>query len=330
MPKKTAMQIRKRFSPFTEGQPFFHNVLIEPGIILRRIIVKLTGTVTLSAGTTNGVSTGENPGNLLGFIDVDAEPVPGGLFVGGKIVHLDARAINKLRCFDKGYSIPDFVQGASGITGAAQAWPIDTELQINFSQPLLDNPDDTALRLDQFQNVQLTVNTATLVGMLVGNDRTVVYTSLTIDVYEDRVYSPGFWPVATLYQDSKKVLIQAASTEFKIDSQLPQADAFMHALLITESTGKALVDTILNKATVSSGSEEVRTLYSKEIKSEQQGYITDLANSQAGLYFIDLLRRGAVADAQRGITFTLDVNNPGTDNVQIVSRRLQPRIAKPA
>lgn len=327
---KTSKSLTKRHTPYAENAPFYFDLACgkqAPGQLLKRIDVHLSGTITFAAGTTSGTSTGENPGGFISRIEVDADPKAGGAYKGGKVVNLTPRAIIRHRIFDEGSLLFDLLLGSTGVAGAATSYVMDTVLPIYFSNPLNANPDDTALRLDQFDNVRVSITTATIVTVLVGNDRTITLSGVYMDIVEYREFAPDFWPVATLYQDSRLVNITGgANAEFGIDSQLPEGDAYLSILLIANTTSAALSDAIINKVTLYTGSEQFRLLYENHIKGEQESYIRDQAAVRTGLYFLPIADGGRIANAMLNVTAKCDISNPGTDAITVVSRRIQPRM----
>lgn len=79
--------------PFVKNAPLVYNLTITPGWLLVGLYVFLRGSVNLTGGTTNGTQIGDDPGQLLGRISVDADPIPGGYYNGGRIVQLTPRSI---------------------------------------------------------------------------------------------------------------------------------------------------------------------------------------------------------------------------------------------
>src|SRR4051812_17174381 len=122
MSVKHRESLTKRLTPYTESSPFYYDVKIEQGVLLKRMDIYIQGAIVFAAGSASGTSQGENPGALISRIDVDADPISGGAYKGGKIVSLTPRAILRQRLFDEGSFLSDLLLGATGIVGAATTY----------------------------------------------------------------------------------------------------------------------------------------------------------------------------------------------------------------
>src|SRR6185437_9636070 len=133
MASKHYRNITKKI-PFVKDAPLVYNLTLTPGWLLVGLYVFLRGAVTLTGGTTNGTAVGDNPGQLLGKITVDADPIPGGFYNGGRIVSLTPRSLKLRRKIDRGTLQPD-LKTAAGLTGAAATTNLNTILEIPFAFP---------------------------------------------------------------------------------------------------------------------------------------------------------------------------------------------------
>jgi hypothetical protein len=319
----------KRYLYNAFGSTIYHNVIIAAGVCLLRMEVFLRGTITFSGGTTSGTSVGENPAGLIQQLTVEATKATGGLYPGGTIKKLFPRSILRGNIFDAGRYQDEL--GGVTVAGAATSYAINLRLPLYFASPSLKVPMESALRLDQFQQVQLQIqNAGAVTAMLTGNDRTVDVSQLYYDVIEYREYTGPLFdnqgallgPKVMLYETDFYKQILQANTRFSIDNELPKSETYLDALLVTESTNKALVDTILNRATAASGSDEFDDRYEKEIKGDNRDYVKDgyTSTSTTGLYYFNFAE-GLLSRSVPDLAFTLDVNNPGTDQILVRTRR---------
>jgi hypothetical protein len=324
MSSKHQTRLFRRFQPFVEGAPFFHQINIVPGMLLLGIAVILQGTLTLSAGSASGTLAGENPTGLIQRIEVNADPLPGGRYAGGVVKSLVPRSIIQRRKYDRGTVQPDLSLGANGVLGTAVASTINSPLELNFALPGMAKPIETALRLDQFSNITLTITAGQLTDMMTGNDRTKDYSALTIDVVEFREYNPAYYPAATLYETDFYKSITGANARLTIDTEFPKTEAYLDALFIAETTGKTLSDSVINRVTLNSGEEQFYDMYKNHLKAMQRQYVTDQASSDTGLYFVPITQGGLLSGAMLDVNAILDVSNPGTDRLIVSTRRVAP------
>ena len=323
--------------PFVKNAPLVYNLTITPGWLLVGLYVFLRGALVLSAGTTSGTLVGDNPGQLLGRITVDADPLPGGFYNGGRIVQLTPRSTKLRRKIDRGTLQPDS-KTAAGVSGAAGTFNLNTILEIPFAFPKLVRPIETALRLDQFANFVLTVNTQDVPTMLSGNDRTADYSQLFVEIVEVREYAPDYYPEATPYQSDTLIVLQAANNRLLVDAELPKTESYIDAMIYTETTNQALADTILNRETAFSGTDQFDDMFADHLKGFFQQVITDQAESATGCYWVPLVQglsenAGLLNGALPDLKLQLDVSNPGgagNDRVNIAHRRVSPRHGGPA
>jgi len=341
MPKNLGPIITKKVLPLAQNSPAYYSLNLSKaaGWLLLGIDLCVRGNIVLSAGTTNGTRSQEDPAGIFNNIQIDATPMPGGLYRGGKVFNASPRSILRMNVFDRG-RFQDDLGGSNSVTGAAGTFPINLRLPINFALPNGLKPIDTALRLDQFSDITMTFNMSSIAAMLVGCDRTVDWTQLYIEVVERRAYSvnaakkTGFWPLGTLFQDDHFFQIAAANNRFTIDSQLPHVDPYVEALLMTQSTAQnTLVDTILNRVTQYQGLESFSDIFERDLRMLNNDEITEVANTAlTGMYFLRLSDRRLSNLVLPTYNLVLDVNNPGganLDSLLLFTRRLAQRLGNP-
>jgi hypothetical protein len=321
---------------FVKNGPLVHPITITPGWLLMGIRVFLRGAAILSAGTANGTLVGDNPGQLFSRFTVDADPIPGGYYNGGNIVRLTPRSCKLRRKLDRGTVQPD-LKTAAGIDGSATTTNLNSIFDINFAFPRLIRPVETALRLDQFANIVLTMNTQDMPSMRAGNDRTQDYSQLFAEVVEIREFAPDYYPEATPYQSDTLAILQAANNRMLLDAELPKTESYIDALIYTETTNQALADTILNRVTAFSGTDQVDDAFGDHLKGFFADSITDQAESALGCYYEPLVQgltenAGLLNGALPDLKLQLDVSNPGgagNDRVNVAHRRVSPRKGGP-
>lgn len=321
----------KRF-PFAANAPFFYDLETTAGWLTTHIDVMLRGQIVISGGTTSGTVTGPNPSGLVPQLKVDAAPIPGGFYKGGTIFDCQPRTIQLRRILDEGWLLSD-LKTPAGITGAAGTFPLLTNYRINFNLPNMVRPIESALRKDQFSTIKITIKTADIPTILAGNDRTVDYSGAFIDVIEHCEYAPDYWPKVMLYQDDLFVVLQAANKKQKLDAELPKTEAYLDALIISETTNDALADTIVNKITAQSGSDVfANDLEADHYKVFQESPVMDAVQAMTGIYRVDVVRgtdyrNGYLNGALPDLKLTFDVNNPGgagNDRLIVATRRVVP------
>lgn len=318
--------VRERIRYGAENSPLYHKVAILTGVLLTILSVYGRGSVVISGGTANGTSKGENPGNLLAQqFDIDA--ISRGKYPGGKIRKTSPRTVLRRQIFDKGVFQPDISLGAGGLTGAAGTFVLNTRFPLRFALPGLRNPVETALKLDEYEQVMLQITNGSRDNQFSGNDRTFDYTSLFWEIVSYlEAPGAGFTPPAVLYDDDRIVNVQAANQRLAIDGELPKTEAYLDALFIAETTSQALSDAIINRITMQNPVEQFFDLYEDEIKGEQLDYVTDVAQSMTGLYHVDMTRNEGqgilLAGAVANVNAIVDVSNPGTDRLLLATRRV--------
>lgn len=314
--------VTRRITQLAQNSPVYYALVIAgaAGWLLKSIDVFLRGNITLSAGAANGTANGENPGGLISNIDVDATAKPDGYYRGGKIKSLVPASILRGNLYDTG-RFQDDLGGSGVVDGSAATTALNLRLPLRFANKRLKNPFDTALRLDQFDQVLLTIQMSSVAAMRVGNDRTVDLSAAYLEIVEHREYNPNFWPKGVMFEDDKYFQIQGANTRFVIDQQLPKSEVYLDWLLLTRTTNKQLADTILNRMTQYQASEQYSDLYERELRCIDNDYRTEDGTALTGTYYFDLAE-GLLSNAVPWLNLLLDVNNPGTDEMYLRTRRL--------
>jgi len=296
---------------------------------IRRGSVILSGSVTISGGTTNGTVNGEGgPTNLVSRILVTATPAGGSRYPGGKIVDIDPRSLIRYATTQRNGKVFTDMNGATLGNGAAGTYPVYLPIPIYFADAVQRNSLATALNTDPgtYASVQVEVDTQDLPGCFTGTDRTASgYPNLTVQWVDERVAVDG--DTAVLYQESHPLLI-AATNKRLLDEAMPQDGAFMSwQILAQQSAQNTLADTLLNRV-VTSGPTLEYDKYANDIREADfadEWY--DQSITAAGMFFIDWTDGVVTANNVPAGTLQtyLDVNNvsgANLDSLLISTRRI--------
>lgn len=313
-----------------EGGNLFFLVPLEIGAYILAATFFLRGSLVISGGTTNGTPVGENPGGLVQSIQLDTTTSgkPGFQgFRGGKLRNLTARSILRRRIFDRGWYQPDTYQ-TTGLTGAAGTFSLNSAFPVRFALPRLRRQFDTSFCCDAYSFAQFTLLTGSKGLCNPTTDRVWNEAGLYFDYMDDRTYPAGQQKVAELYDDDRPFIIQAANKRTAFAGVLPQGEAYLDALLISQSTASnTLVDTVVNRVTWNSGTAQIFDQEGDHIKVEQGRYVNDASQSMTGLYYTPIDRDGMLGSAQYGMNGVFDLSNPGgagLDNLIVATRRVAP------
>jgi hypothetical protein len=283
------------------------------GGFIQYIINRLRGNLVVSVGTASGTSLGQNPGNLLVRAFLDSAPV-------GNLKSLSPRSLIQQTVFDYGRAIG----AGTALTGAAGTFALDLNLIMNFSLDRSPRPIDTALESDAFTSLQIRMQNGGRDTQFTGNDRTFDFSAVTWDIVDQREIMAGHTAVLFEYDIIKQ--IAAANNNFNITDFAVGRRLLSH-LYMTESTNQALVDTILNRLRVQSGSTVFADAFNLDYRANQDYWVTDTAQVQTGLFWLPLspdMTLGGAIDARQlaQISAQTDVSSPvpGTDRFIIAVR----------
>jgi hypothetical protein len=310
---------RERITFQAANAPRYHNFLMGVGMYVTFMLVVLRGSLVVSGGTASGTSLGENPGGLIQRIEVDATPGTAGV-PAGKLKNCSPRNLLRRRIFDRGTPFLD-----TALTGAAGTFTLNQSIPLNFAIPNAIRPFDTALKLDYYNDVRLTLTNGGRDTQFSGNDRTFDYSSLVYDIFDEREAPAQDQKVAVLYEEDRVINITAANGVFPIREQLPADGNYVDLLFISETTNQALADTIINDVKLYQGQNQFSWLPEDILKDLQQSVVTDVATSMTGLYYAPVISNNhpRLAGALPGVWAQLDVSNPGTDRLIVCTRRLK-------
>src|SRR5262249_24428687 len=141
----------------------------------------------------------------------------------------------------------------------------------------------------------------------------------------------GNGPAVVMYDDDRQRNISGANPRLEINKEFPPDGLYIDLLTLAQTTNNALADTIVNRVTLQSGTEQFRDQYSDAIKSDQEGFIDEgstTITSRAGLYYQRIADDGLLANAKAALSAVIDQANPGTDNL-VLARRVYVPIPDP-
>lgn len=328
--------------PFVNpGVPIVHECKLGKsslGNLLKGFKVNITGSITLATQTVAGVANGDISGwGLVTRLLVETKSNRGDATPDGKIVECTPRTLIFRRIFEKvmsNFRQPDIRLGAAGIVPANGTITFNSTLDIPFALPRLVNPIETALKMDDYDLIRLTISTQSLAQLFVGNNAIVDYSNLRFEIQEIREVNPSYQPIRVPYLNDQFVYIGGANPRMIWDAFITQTGQFIDWLGISESTvSNTPVDTIINRVFVSSGSDAIEDPYFDQIKADQQDFVSDLAQSMAGLHYRPLAAgleegRGLLTSTVPDLSIKADVANPGganLDRVTLSTRRVAVR-----
>lgn len=296
----------------------------------------LTGTVSVTGGTTNGTAIGEGgPINLIKRIKITATRPAGSRYPGFNIVDCTPRSLLRYAITQhNGKFIGELAASNLG-NGAAGTYQIYLSIPIFFADTTLRNVVQTALNMDLadtqgnpiYSNVQVKVDMATdLTGCFAGNDRVLNMSGCAVQWEDSRLDLP--FDTTPLVQEDHDMLIAAAQTR-AIDYAMPQDGAISQVMLLSEAGGaasRALSDAILNRVTIFSPTLDFDN-YAMDIRQEMfDSEWYDPSQSAIGQYFIDFTNGNlGNSNAAKALSWLFDVNNPSganLDQLKIYTRRV--------
>lgn len=323
----------------THPKPLYRYPFVNPGVpvvhecklgksslgnLLKGFRIYITGQIGLSAQSVAGVLNGEGSGwGLVTRLIVETKSNRGLATPDGKIVEIVPRTGLFRRIFERAtsnFKQPDIRLGAAGIVPANGNIVVNSVLDIPFALPRLVNPIETALKMDDYDLIRLTINTQALAAMFVGNNAVVDYSGLRFEIEEIREVNPSYQPIRVPFINDQFVYIGGANPRMIWDAFITQTGKFVDFLALSETAAQALSDAIVNRLFVNSGSDAIEDPYFDQLKGDQQDFVSDLAQSMLGVQYRALMAgledaRGLLTSAVDDLSIKADVANPGGANV---------------
>jgi hypothetical protein len=286
------------------------------------------GSLVVSGGTSNGVVSGENPGNLAAQqVKVEATAIDGA-YPDGTLLAATPRTLLRRRIFDHPNSrfIPDVSLGIAGLTGAAGTFVLNLPLKKYWALPWLKRPFDTSLDTGMYSTILWTIINGSRDRQFAGNDRVFNYQGVYWDIYHQfQAYrGVGLGPIAVMFDDDKTKNIAGANPRLEINKELVSDGIYLDLLIMSETTGQVLADTIVNKLNIAAGTDEFFNAYGLDLKAEMEDVIGDpstTSSPRTGLYWAQVADDGCLPNGKSDLSMTIDNNNPGVDRF-IIGRRM--------
>lgn len=318
--------------PFSLGQTMTLN--INPGDKILRGKVIVTGSATISGGTTNGTPICEGgPIGLIKQIRIVANKAAGSRYPGGPLVKCRPQTLLRYAITERGGKFVGEQSGSTFGSGAAGTYPFYLSIPIYFADSLNRNYQQTALNADPVDSagkpiytaIQLQVDFISLLSEIFsGSDRVLAITA-NLQWEDDRLALP--FDTTPLVQEDHLDIIQAANTEH-VDQAMPNDGAFV-SWLILEQPGSPtfqLASTLLNKLTLRGSTINFLENAADITQAMLDDGLWDPSQSIAGQKFIDF-SHGLLANSNpaAGLQHVMDINNPsgaGLDRLLIYTRRV--------
>ncbi|HZU33684.1 MAG TPA: hypothetical protein VFB79_21400 [Candidatus Angelobacter sp.] len=330
MMQKSEFMENERIQYQAENTPLLHKMPTRTGVLCTRSDFVVAGSLVISGGTTSGTVLGENPGNLFlqtlkiqGFALDPSYP-------NGTLVNLSPRTLLRRRMFDSQGRrfIPD-PNNTTGFTGAAGTFTLSYPIVKYWSLDWMQRPIDLALDTGMFSQVLCTLTNGAAARQFSGNDRTFTYSSVFWEITHrfQRYDGNGNGPIAVVFDDDHVRNIAGANARLELNNEFPPDGAYIDLLFIAETTNQTLADTIVNRITLKSGTEQFYDQYAAPLKTQMEELIGDSSTTttpRTGLYYTQIADDGLITNAKTNISAVVDQANPGTDRLIIARRSCAP------
>jgi len=190
---------------------------------------------------------------------------------------------------------------------------------------------DTLLNSGRLSTLELRVTYGTYQDMFSTNPTTITDASSSLDVevnLEEAIRLDGKDEPYSAYKELYiEDVIGAATSEHQI--LLPVGNRYRGFLIESESDGE-MVDTILNKVTIKSGTDVFKAIAREDLQGENAIRYDLEAQTFVGYQYVDFCPEGRLVDALdasrlSSLEAILDVNAPGTtDKVRIYPCEIVP------
>lgn len=282
--------------------------------LYRNIILEVVGTVNISDVTTPPVNrTGgahENAFRAINRLELIANGRDTIKSISGQALAMKNLLFNGVRC----------EHVATGLT--VQVWPFGGVMVIPLISPRAVRQIDTLLDSGRLSTLELRATFGDFLDMV--STAPTAYSAFDCDINvsldETIRLDARAEPFMTYKETYLEKQISGATSAFQV--LLGVGNRYRGFLIETESDGE-MVDTILNKVTLKSGTDIYFQLSEPALRG--RNIQTHLGNIETltGYYYVDLCPEGRLVDALDAsilsqLEFELDVNAPGTlDYVRI-------------
>lgn len=329
--QRSEFQENERIQFLAENTTALHKMPTRTGVLCTRSDFVLSGSLVISAGTTSGTSLGENPGNLaLQTLKVQGFALDGS-YPTGSFVNLSPRTLARRRMFDSQGRrfITDPSLTPTGLSGAAGTFTLNYPIVKYWALDWMQRPIDLALDTGMFSQVLCSLTQGSRDRQWSGNDRTFNYGGVFWEITHrfQRYDGQGAGPIAVVFDDDHPRNISGANSRLELNNEFPPDGAYIDMFVFSETTNQAAADTIVNRITAKSGTEQFYDQYSGPLKVQQEEWIGDASTTttpRTGVYYFQIADDGLITNAKTNISLVIDQANPGTDRLILSGRRCAP------
>ena len=279
----------------------------------RGLVLRLNGSYTISTAGAPVIYTG-GPGAVMKVIkriEVIADGRDTIKSISGDELFMKNQLLYGTR--------PQVTQPA--ITSAAHT--CGGTFYLPFEMPKSVRPLDTLLDSGRLQTLQLFITYGQATDMFSTNPTTISAEDFPITVHQVEAIRHDGKPeaYASYKEHAIETPITAASTEMHID--LPPGNTYRGMLIECESDGE-MVDTILNRVQIKSGSDVYFDMYEEELRGFNAIKMDMQDQARTGYYYIDFCPDGQMVDVLDAVNLTdlravVDVSHPGTtDRIRFI------------
>lgn len=281
--------------------------------LYRQLSLNVEGVVTISDVTQTPVLYAGGAGSALRMVS-RVEVIANGRDTI-KSLSLDAIAMKNLFLMGSKPALTE-----SGLTAAAHAF--GGVVTLPFAMPRSTREIDTLLPSGKLSTLELRVTYGGANAMFATTPTAHVLTSCDVEVHLNECLrlDGKDEPYSTYKELYIEKTISAASAAFQL--LLPTGNRYRGFLIECESDGN-MVNTILNKLTIKSGTDVYFSKMADVIQGENVTFYDLEAQTTTGYYYVDFCPEGRLIDALdatklSSLEMELDVNVPGTtDKIRI-------------
>lgn len=222
------------FASGTFGQDLFGPNGGLPLLNYEYFILRLTGTLTISGGTTNGTVVTENPRTLVKSVQVVVTGLTGDTFIDIPLTDL----VILTHYIGRRPSLAP--QETAVSSGAAAAYPIVGEYYLPFALEDMSNPYRGFFASNRYAQVRLRIQWGTVEDLVAGGDRTKVLTATQIDVWgREYSFDSRFETANDLLLHQRQNVSQTsinAVAQNNFDIEIPRTASFLRGILLKQYT----------------------------------------------------------------------------------------------
>lgn len=298
----------------TLGTP--ETIVLPRNYALRQLLLRLKGTVDVTAGTTAFTQLSQGVANLLSNIRVRRDGKDTMFALGGQLTY----ELNKIL-----YGTPNAITLAA-ITNATNV-AVNATMIVPFENIRGVNPFDTLLKGAGLSSLDLLIDTVAASNMFYGGDGTVAVNSaftLSVDVMEEVGANNFIFGDIRTYL-AQKIAVTAASNNFQI-KPISVGNFYKGFLLFVEDAGVPS-DSVITNIKLKSGSEVFIDIPAADLKDDNKRHF-GITTLSTGVYYIDLMPDGRLnqcldvtpASGRESLEFELVTAAPGgTCNISVVA-----------